>query len=60
MHWKPCLPTATKDAYELGKKAFDVLLARIQNPDIPRQQVHIQARVILRESTGLAPSSIEG
>jgi LacI family transcriptional regulator len=52
----PRLTTVTKDAYELGKKAFDVLLARIQNPDIPRQQVHSLARLIIRESTGRAPS----
>jgi len=52
----PRLTTVTKDAYELGKKAFDVLLARIKNPDIPRQQVHSLARLIIRESTGRAPS----
>ncbi|MGW8225530.1 MAG: LacI family DNA-binding transcriptional regulator [Anaerolineales bacterium] len=52
----PRLTTVTKDAYELGKKAFDVLIARIQSPDIPRQQVHSQARLIIRESTG--PASV--
>lgn len=52
----PRLTTVTKDAYELGKKAFDVLLARIQHPDIPRQQVRSLARLIIRESTGHAPS----
>lgn len=51
----PRLTTVTKDAYELGKKAFDVLLARIQNPDIPRQQVQSPAKLIIRESTGRAP-----
>ena len=60
MQWKPRFPTATKDAYELEEKAADVLLARIQNRALHRRQVHIQARVILRESTGPAPSSIEG
>ena len=52
----PRLTTVTKDAYELGKKAFDVLWARIQNPDLPRQHVHSLARLIIRESTGPAPS----
>ena len=51
----PRLTTVTKDAYELGKKAFEVLLARIQNPDIPRQQIHNLAKLIIRESTGPAP-----
>jgi LacI family transcriptional regulator len=55
----PRLTTVTKDAYELGKKAFDVVLARIKNPDLPRQQVHHSARLIIRESTGPVPSSKE-
>jgi LacI family transcriptional regulator len=53
----PRLTTVTKDAPALGRKAFEVLLARIQNPDLPRQQVHSPARLIIRESTGRAPSS---
>jgi LacI family transcriptional regulator len=53
----PRLTTVTKDARAAGIKAFDVLLARIQNPDVPHQQIRIQAKLILRESTGPAPSS---
>jgi LacI family transcriptional regulator len=52
----PRLTTVTKDALGLGRKAFEVLLTRIQNPDLPRQQVYGQARLILRESTGPASS----
>jgi LacI family transcriptional regulator len=51
----PRLTTVTKDALFLGKKAFEMVLARIQNPDLPRQQFHSPARLILRESTGMAP-----
>jgi LacI family transcriptional regulator len=51
----PRLTTVTKNARAAGTKAFEVLLARIQNPDLPRQQVHIKPRLILRESTGPAP-----
>jgi len=51
----PRLTTVTKDALALGRKAFQVLLARIQNPDLPRQQFHLPARLIIRESTGHAP-----
>ena len=53
----PRLTTVTKDAPALGRKAFEVLLARIQNPELPRQRVHSQARLIRRESTGPAPRS---
>jgi len=51
----PRLTTVTKDAQMLGRKAFDVLLARIQNPDLPRQQLYSHAKLIIRESTGPAP-----
>jgi len=52
----PRLTTVTKDALALGRKAFEVLLARIQNPDLPRQRFYGEARLIVRESTGPAPN----
>lgn len=51
----PRLTTVTKDALTLGKKAFEVLLARIQNSELPRQQFYGPAKLIVRESTGPAP-----
>ena len=51
----PRLTTVTKDAYTLGLQAFEMLLARIQNPDLPRQVIQHPARLIIRESTGQAP-----
>lgn len=51
----PRLTSVTKDARTLGRKAFELLLVRIQNPDLPRQQIHNPARLIIRESTGRAP-----
>lgn len=55
----PRLTTVTKNARAAGTKAFELLLARIQNPDLPRQMAYIKPRLILRESTGPAPSSAE-
>ena len=52
----PRLTTVTKDSPTLGKKVFELLLARLQNPDLPRQQIHSPARLIIRESTGPASS----
>ena len=52
----PRLTTVTKEAYTAGRNAFEMLLARIQNPDLPRQVVHIPAKLIIRESTGPAPA----
>jgi LacI family transcriptional regulator len=51
----PRLTTVTKDALFLGRKAFEMVLARIQDPNLPRQEVHSPARLIIRESTGMAP-----
>lgn len=51
----PRLTTVTKDAYASGKKAFEILMRRMQNPDLPRQKIHTPARLIIRESTGPAP-----
>jgi LacI family transcriptional regulator len=52
----PRLTTVTKDAYTLGLQAFEMLLARIQDPDLPRQIMQHPARLIIRESTGPAPA----
>ncbi len=50
----PRLTTVTKDALNLGRKAFLALMARIQNPDLPRQRYFCPAQLIIRESTGRA------
>lgn len=52
----PRLTTVTKDAYNAGRSAFEMLLARIQNPEIPRQVLHTPAKLIIRESTGPTPT----
>jgi LacI family transcriptional regulator len=51
----PRLTTVTKNALTLGRQAFEILLARIQDPTLPRQVILGQARLIIRESTGPAP-----
>lgn len=51
----PRLTTASKDGKEMGRAATRLLLARLQDPDRPRQEIRMPARLILRESTGPAP-----
>lgn len=51
----PRLTTVTKDAHAQGRKAFELLMERMQNPDLPRQVIHGPTRLIIRESTGPAP-----
>lgn len=55
----PRLTTASKDAVRLGREAARLVLARIQNPNQPRQKIYIPARLILRESTALAPTGVQ-
>jgi LacI family transcriptional regulator len=51
----PRLSTASKDGGKMGREAFRLLLARLQDPELPRQEVRLPARLIVRESTGPAP-----
>lgn len=51
----PRLTTSSKDMVRLGREAVKLLLARIQDPDRPHQRIEVQARFIIRESTGPAP-----
>jgi LacI family transcriptional regulator len=51
----PRLTTVSKDAVGLGREAVKLLLARIQEPDRPRQTINLSPKVIIRESTGPAP-----
>lgn len=53
----PRLSTASKDGTKTGREAVRLLLTRLQNPNQPRQDIRLPASVILRESTGPAPSS---
>jgi len=52
----PRLSTASKDGGKIGREATRLLLARLKNPDRPIQEIRLPARLILRESTGPAPS----
>lgn len=52
----PRLTTSSKDMVRVGREAARMLLARISDPDRPHQRVNVQARFIIRESTGPAPS----
>ena len=51
----PRLTTSSKDMVKVGREVVKLLLARIQDPDRPHQRIDVQARFIMRESTGPAP-----
>ncbi len=52
----PRLTSVSKDAYSSGRKSFEILQARMDNPDLPRQVLRLPAKLIVRESTGPAPA----
>ncbi len=52
----PRLTTATKEPVLMGSEAVRLIFERIQKPNQPRQEVEIPARLIMRESTGAAPT----
>jgi LacI family transcriptional regulator len=51
----PRLSTASKDGEKMGREAVRLLLARLQDPDRPRQEIRLPAHLIFRESIGPAP-----
>jgi LacI family transcriptional regulator len=51
----PRLTTASKDASNLGREAAKLLLARLNDPFLPRRETRVATRLILRESIGAAP-----
>ena len=51
----PRLTTVAKDSIRVGREAVKQLLARINQPDLPRQETSIPTRLVIRESTGPTP-----
>jgi LacI family transcriptional regulator len=54
----PRLTTVSKDILSLGRTAVKLLLGRLQDPDRAYQTEKRPARLIIRESTGPAPSYV--
>jgi LacI family transcriptional regulator len=50
----PRLTSVSRDARNLGCEAVKLLLARIEDPERPRQRITRSARLVIRESTGHA------
>ncbi|MBI3012778.1 MAG: LacI family DNA-binding transcriptional regulator [Elusimicrobia bacterium] len=48
---EPSLSTVHQPFYEMGKRASEVLIARIENPEIPQNRVVLTGEMMLRKST---------
>lgn len=56
---RPSLTTISLPKYEMGQKAAELVLARIQYPDTPWRHLSLEARPVFRESTGLTETVME-
>ena len=50
---RPSLTTISLPKYEMGQKAAELVLSRIQHPDTPWRHHSLEARPVYRESTNL-------
>jgi LacI family transcriptional regulator len=52
MHLDVPLTTVEQSAFEIGRRAVETLVARIQNPTGEWQQVIVPTRLVIRRSCG--------
>jgi DNA-binding LacI/PurR family transcriptional regulator len=53
---RPPLTTVAQPAFELGRTAAELLLARVREPELPRRQVVLETQLIVRSSCGSGSS----
>jgi LacI family transcriptional regulator, fructose operon transcriptional repressor len=51
---QPPLSVIAQPAYEIGRRATELLLERIANPSLPLRHIILETKLILRASTGPA------
>lgn len=49
----PSITTISIPTYELGSKAAEILLSRLQEPELPKEKVYLPFELVIRESTAL-------
>jgi len=52
MSLRPPLTTVAQPAFEIGRTAAELLLARVREPSLPGRQVVLETRLIVRSSCG--------
>lgn len=57
MYMHPTITSFAQPKEEIGEKAIQLLLNRIENPKTPPQRILIPPRIIIRESTGVYRSN---
>ena len=59
MSLRPPLTTIAQPAFEAGRAAAELLLARVREPSMPRRQVVLETRLIVRSSCGSESASAD-
>lgn len=57
-HLSPPLTTARLHAEEKGRQAVQLLLERLDNPDLPLRHVDLKCELMVRQSTGPCPPPV--
>ena len=52
MSLRPALTTVAQPAFEAGRTAAEMLLARVRDPSLPRRRVVLETQLIVRSSCG--------
>jgi DNA-binding LacI/PurR family transcriptional regulator len=52
MSLRPPLTTVAQPAFEIGRTAAELLLARVREPSLPGRQVVLETRLVVRSSCG--------
>jgi DNA-binding LacI/PurR family transcriptional regulator len=60
MSLRPPLTTVAQPAFEAGRTAAEMLLARVREPSLPRRQVVLETRLIVRSSCGFEGAQQDG
>ena len=53
-YFDPSLTTMRQDLVEIGRQAAHLLISAVENPNAARQHLRLPAKLIVRESTGVA------
>lgn len=57
MSLRPPLTTVAQPAFDVGRTAAELLLARVREPSMPRRQVVLETKLIVRSSCGFQKSA---
>ena len=60
MSLRPPLTTVAQPAFDVGRTAAELLLARVREPALPRRQVVLETKLIVRSSCGFRKGDEDG